>query len=505
MGLTLILAIPTPDVSIYLHHEEQTMQHMKLKLAAAVTAALLSTNVLADSWAVTQTTDINAASAETTVSQTKATASSVQGLNTVNFATSGGNTTAVSGTQDITPTAALTLQQTDANASSTQAGNYASAATIGSTTSGSETNLTQKFTGTAAVNLKQDTALTSTGNTQGMNVAKAGSIDDLRQELGASAGGQASTVTLTQNAAGSNTQAANVIDATTTITKATQYVKPGTQLILNQGGTSTGYQAANYAKATTLTGTAALTQTVDDGSHTNGTAVTQTTTGAAATQGLNMALISGTGSGKVTQNVKGKVAMGQGVAAEVGSPEVTAITVGAGSIQAGNYIKADAAGASLTSPVQNFGDDSDTVALTQNNGGSGTTQAGNMIDMNASTATLASPDQNLENGAKNITLTQISTTAGSIQAGNLIKTSSSTGAVNTATQDISTTGTLTLNQNQGAVTSLQSGNAVVVKGTGGGSIAQNGIATTLSMVQGATDKTTTGSFQAVNYVGSALN
>lgn len=534
MGLTLILAIPTPDVSIYLHHEEQTMQHIKLKLAAAITAALLSTNAMADTWEVTQTTTPGSS---TTITQDDAVASSgiasVQAMNATNSATAkikGTQTAAMAGNT-------LLLKQTGSTADSTQAANYAKAGTIGDTT-GTTTALTQKYTGTATIDLEQKTGdLSGVGNLQAVNAADAATVTSLTQNVGAVAGTPASAgtaVTLTQTTSGANTQAINNINATTALVTATQDVAPGSKLTLTQGGASTGTQAANRAVAASVTGT--LTQNVKVGTAiASEAALTQTTT-AAGTQALNMASV-GTVStgGSSVQSVKGQVTMKQGDTAKAGD----------GSLQAGNYLKVTGTTtAGVASATQNFGDGTADLDLQQKLSSAGTVQAGNIIDMGAAEGALTQGTQHIANTDKKLSLTQTGATSKGIQAGNLAKASSGTGSTTkidqdiatgaaavdiqqvggtnaiqagnlidtrvgvgatTATQAITTTETLNLAQN-GATTSLQAGNAVLLGGTGGGTVSQNGTVTNLALNQGTatTGGGVTGSFQAVNYVGDAL-
>ena len=487
------------------------MQHMKLKLAAAVTAALLSTTAMADSWTITQDAiPTGDATNGTTITQTTTSGGSVQSMNAVNL---GGDTTE-KGKQIVggTATNKLTFSQEGVASNSIQAANYANAGTIGATGTGN--TLTQGYGGTNELILNQTTTAGTPagGNTQAFNAVKTtgatGSVTSLIQSVGKTTAGtpdvttNATKVTLDQNAASSNTQAVNAILDTASIVEATQDISPSVKLELKQRQ-GTGTQAANFAQADS---SAKLTQTVKAGSE--ATNVTQTSTGK-ATQALNMAKVKAvTGADGVTQNVKGATTLGQGTAA-IADPVTPAVPVGNGSVQAGNYLQnASTSSGAISKVTQKFGDTTHDVGLTQYSSGGDETngktiQAGNYIDMGSSTGALTEGVQKIENGIKAIALQQTGSSGGATQAGNLLKTSSGATGAAAIDQTISTTNTLTLSQSATG-TALQAGNAVLVKGTGGGTATQNGTMTTLAMTQGNTGVTTSGSFQAINYVGSEL-
>ena len=166
------------------------MQHMKLKLAAAVTAALLSTTAMADSWTITQDTKPGS---NTTVTQNGATSTgSVQAMNAINgVANAAGTQTAAMTTKT------LTLKQEGTTTGSTQAANYVKGTNIGTDAS---TALTQQHTGTAAdasITLTQNPT-TGTGNTQAVNTAQ-GTTEIINLMQGAT---NSAEIALTQETAG---------------------------------------------------------------------------------------------------------------------------------------------------------------------------------------------------------------------------------------------------------------------------------------------------------------
>ena len=540
MGLTLILAIPTPDVSIYLHHEEQTMQHMKLKLAAAITAALLSTNVLADSWAVTQETTPGAA-AGTTMLQNGASGSvttgSVQAMNVVNSTTA-----TVTGTQDADMTAGdLTLDQAGATTNSTQAANYAKSLKIGDSTA-----FTQSHKGAKAITLNQADVASGgsapaasvgplgSGNLQAVNTAHAvGTGSDLKSLTQNVT--QAVSVKLNQTAGTANTQAVNNAETAEGSTSVTQNATPtGTDadLTLTQSGAGNKVQAANRMMGgTTKVGTVVQSA----GTNAKDTKMKQDGSGK-NTQAMNMAVVQGVTT-KVEQAVVGKVEMKQG---ETSTP-------GNGSLQAGNYFKSTGS-AEVTLAKQKMGNASvtDGITLKQTKGDGDatdgvTSQIGNLVDMSASTGALTKATQEMVSGATitleqsgavatatqagnavrlggtgaqtvgdvttpqtvsavTLDMDQNATTGKAIQAGNLIESASDSGAL-TGHQKIDVSGTWSMDQ-IGTSGGLQAGNAVVTDstGSGGGTITQKNASGSLVMKQ----TTATNSYQAANYIGKKL-
>ena len=454
------------------------MQHMKLKLAATVTAALLSTTAMADSWVVTQETKLGT---DTTVTQDAA-GTSTQALNAVNTETGIATGAFITGTQTATPATGkdFTLTQTNGTAGSTQAANSAKAAKIDPTAGG--VKFTQTYGGDKDILLNQTSALTGASNKQAFNAAEGGDINGLQQDVGAGA----KNVTLTQSNAVNNTQSVNTVIGAETLGGTIQEVLPTVKLELQQTA-GTGTQAANNVVATSIDG--ALTQTVTAGSA--ATLVNQKTTGASATQALNMTTV-GTGSAAITQNVNGVTTMTQGA---------TGAAPGASNVQAGNYVKSSGVATSISSLDQNFGSTDKAVSLTQTEAVTGTAQAGNMIDMASTTGALTSATQDIDTGNAAIGLSQTGSASGSTQAGNLIKTSSgAAAAVTSAPQTITTTGTLTMAQSS-TNTALQAGNAIITQVANGGGAA-NQLVDVGTLTQSQTS--TTGSFQAENYLGEAL-
>ena len=428
MGLTLILTIPTPDVSIYLHHEEQTMQHMKLKLAAAITAALLSTNAMADAWDVAQTSTVEDS---TEVKQQGATAGALQALNAVSSTTA-----TIKGTQDVNMGAnKLTLTQGGTTGTSTQAANYISAAALDSTNpvASATANVTQKSSGSGAIELNQkdtaavagppavDAATLGASNTQAFNMVKGHTVDKLEQLVTSSSTAiNLNQETTTGSSGGSptannNTQTLNNVETDTELGASVASVKQkassaGTITLSQKGAGIKQVQAVNRISAKTVTGT-------------------------------------------VLQDIQGELSLTQGDAA---GP-----TIGAGSVQAGNYLVSPGSVSGVTQTIGTSGTSKD-VTLTQNYSNGDATngaiiQAGNLIDSSAAGALLASTTQNLYTDGE-LTLAQAST-GKALQAGNAVLTGNS-ATTNAVTQNFGVT-TLAMSQT-GASGSRQAANYVGV-------------------------------------------
>lgn len=425
------------------------MQHMKLKLAAAVTAALLSGTAMADAWTITQGAT---AGSTTTITQEDG-SDAIQGMNVVNSGTA-----EVKGSQTSTSVGKLTLEQKGTTATSTQAANYLNVKTIdevAGTPSG--TAFEQEHLGTAAIELKQGAG---SGNTQGVNVAKANSITNLKQ----TADTVTATVALEQTSGGTNVQAINSAEATAagnplaggaigTLEQSAATAVTGTT-VLKQESTGTNTQAVNRAVAATTIGT--LTQT--SGKDGVGNQLTQTSGG--GTQALNMAIASHVTTSS-SQTAKGGANMKQGVTAAGTDAALTTA-----STQAGNYLKATSGVIETATQNLSTGDIADVVSLTQKAAFSGSIQAGNLIDVSASGAGLNSGTQNLgkSGSTADMTLSQTGASASSLQAGNAVLT-----GANTATA------------------------------TGGSTLGQTAHGFALAMTQTGSNN----SFQAVNYLGTA--
>lgn len=411
------------------------MKKLKFSLAIAVSAALISTSALADSWDITQ----NAApGSNTTMTQDGATQNqSVQAMNAINTAPA--VTTNVQGSQTATLQAhTLILDQAGTTETSTQAVNYLSTDTIGVT----GTAFTQDYTGTGTVTLNQDTATLGADNLQAVNTARGVTVTELEQ--GGSTANTASTITLNQDTSAANTQAVNNVTASTDLTKATQVAVATGNFSLNQDGSGAQTQAVNRAVGgTNAIGT--LSQTATGGS--SATTMNQLGTGV-STQALNMATGEGV-SATSTQTATGSLTMIQGA---------TGAAVGNGSVQAVNYLKSIDAGV-VASATQSLGSGADTISLTQHDSSTGTIQAGNLIDMTSGNASAA-----LTAGIQNITTTDALTlaqnnTGSSLQAGNGVLTNN-TGANTggTITQGV-TAGSLAMTQTSGS-SSIQAANYV---------------------------------------------
>ena len=407
--------------------------HIKLKLAAAVTAALLSTNAMADSWDVTQGTTVGH---DTEVKQNGASAGALQALNAVSSTTA-----TVKGTQTVDMGAnKLTLTQGGTTGTSTQAANYIATPTLDTTTLATNTtaNVTQKSAGTGAIELNQkDTAaVAASGSTPAVDAATLGA---------------------------QNTQAFNMVKGKT-VDKLEQLVTSGSTAInLNQETTTGSSDATPSANKNTQTlnnveanvtdaEVKAVTQKASTGSgSTTGIALSQKGAGIKQVQAVTR--ISGAKiTGTVNQDIQGILKLTQGGTA----------TVGAGSVQAGNYVVSTGAISGVRQTI-------------------GATSADKNVTL----------EQNYSNGND--------TNGAVIQAGNLIDTSVTGSSLATTTQNMYTGGTMTLAQTSTGK-ALQAGNAVLT----GNDSATNAVTQNFEVTQLAMTQTgASGSRQATNYVGVA--
>ena len=246
-------------------------------------------------------------------------------------------------------------------------------------------------------------------------------------------------IKLDQNTANANTQAVNSATATGTMVKTTQSATASTGFELDQAGAGNNVQAINKIAAS-ASGLGAVSQTVTGGSAI--TTLNQEGLGS-STQAMNMTT-GGDQDSTFNQIVTGSTTLTQGDGSSA---------VGNGSVQAGNYLNSTG---TVSSATQNFGSGSDDLTLLQRKSGSGT-----------------------------------------VQAGNLMKAVNLTGG----TQAISTSGTLSLRQEDTTAGALQAGNAFIINsGTNpvGGSVTQTATVGTLNITQ----SNAAGSFQAANYVGT---
>ncbi|QTR50524.1 hypothetical protein [Candidatus Thiothrix anitrata] len=325
------------------------MQHMKLKLAAAITAALLAGSVQAETWEITQTTTPGAA---TTMSQDGATAAgSVQGMNVIKSTTATVNQAATGTAQTAAVTGLTTLNQTGTTENSTQALNYISVDTIGATGA-----FAQSETGTLGATLNQ-TATGTGGNTQAVNTATAtteittltqsngGGPVELNQTAAAVDGIQAvnnaesavlgtidqdvtsTTLGLVQTGGSGKTQAGNRAVSEGAVTEITQTVTPSGAVTLGQNGTALSTQAGNLLD---LTGS--------DGALADGTQEFTATAGVTMTQGTTSAVETSVQAGNATltgaNNADGNVLVQSLSAATLAMTQTDATT----SIQAANYL-----------------------------------------------------------------------------------------------------------------------------------------------------------------------
>jgi hypothetical protein len=331
----------------------------------------------------------------------------------------------------------LILNQEGSTTSSTQAVNYSKSKTYGSDMGAPKKILSS----TAAVTLNQTAS--GTNNTQTINDSNATTLYGEGQEIASTV----TTVKMNQETTGANTQTINNAVATTKIDTLSQTAEVTSSFDLNQAGAGSQTQAVNRIMGGT-TASDYLTQTVTGGSA--ATTMDQTSTGV-STQALNMSSSIGI-SNKATQSSTGALKMTQGA---------SGAAVGNGSVQAGNYLRSTGVGV-----INNV-------------------------------------DQDLGSGDNAISLIQTASSVGTVQAGNIIdlQSSESAAALTASTQDITTTGTLTLTQTATGY-ALQAGNAILTSNGGantGGAGTQTIAVGTLAMTQ--TNGIT--SFQAANYVGIA--
>lgn len=389
------------------------MQHMKLKLAAAVAAALLSTNAMADSWAVTQSSTAGFAfSLGSTVGEITQdnSSSSLQAVNAINSNTAsvtGSQTTTVSGSNS------LRLKQTNGTTSSNQAANYMAAKTIGDASATGETGkFTQTTTGADAT-LTQESTLASgatgdTGNTQGLNVANAtaataadAKIDYLEQDANG-----VKAATLSQSGTSKDTQGLNIATSTGTINKVTQKASTTSAMGLTQSAGSKHTQAANMVNSTgtitsatqTANPTAATLQQTSTGGSTNlqaintvettGTAAAVTTVGQTASPSGAMSLTQSNGSSSTQAANRVKATGNVGSATQTAKPTSVSLTQsssGTNNLQAINTLDA----ASATSVTQEAATTTtgDTVLTQSGSAGTGNVQAANRTAITGAVAT----------------------------------------------------------------------------------------------------------------------
>lgn len=189
----------------------------KLSLAAAVAAALLSSQAMADAWTLTQEVTASTDSATVSLLQSEvagsdgnddtATSGSQQSMNTINLseATLDGSSQTVNLGSN-----AVSLTQDSATTNSGQFLNNATAATI--------TDLTQTATAVGNIGLNQNGGVGS-GNTQAVNQATAATaITSLKQSFGSATN---TTFAAKQEGADKNTQAGNLVNVGGSVTAAT--------------------------------------------------------------------------------------------------------------------------------------------------------------------------------------------------------------------------------------------------------------------------------------------
>ena len=448
------------------------MQHMKLKLAAAVAAALLSTNAMADSWAVTQSSTAGLAS-NGAITQDSSTGS-LQAINAIKSTTA-----SVTGSQTSTQTSKLKLEQKGTTANSNQAANYIETTDVGS--SGSQ--FVQTLNGDQDAELAQSavtsTANADTANIQGFNVAKGNTLVNLKQDANA-----VKTVTLSQSGTGTgSTQGVNVAKSTTTV---------GTieQTAATTGTAATGLEqtaaSGNIQAINTVESTGNATSVTQTATATNGTTLTQKGSGA-NTQAANRAVSGGT-IGTLTQT-----------AGTAGKSSNLYQGAGGGT-QALNIGKATGITSKSEQKANGVAtlDQGNTAGVMASVG----TQAGNALEATSGEIKLATQDFNAA-GTDSISLNQVGAKDGSTQAGNLINVSGAGASLTDGTQTIgksSPTVNISLSQNTASSKSLQAGNAVI---TGSGSTTnmakQYAYGNQLAMTQSGSSN----SYQAVNYVGVA--
>lgn len=377
----------------------------KIKLSLAITAALMSNTVFADSWDLTQTTILET---DTELTQTGTTSNgSVQSLNAINM----GDTSVIESlTNQTSEMDALTLKLTQSGSTeaSTQTANYAKAASIGDASG----TVTQEHIGVGNITLNQTTS--GTANTQAVNAAEATTtIANLTQEVNTT-----ETVTLEQSATGANNiQAVNA--ASGAVINLSQEVSPTVALDMNQAGESST-QAANLLDAAGKDVEVMQQDIIDTPTIT----LDQTGSGTSVQAG-NM--VSAANIDDMQQSIDGdSIDLTQGGAAAVGDS----------SVQAGNYL-VTTGDVALASQILGDGVD-DVIRLDQNKSGLGTIQAGNLLDASDVGAIIGDGTQAVI--ADSLTMTQDDTTT-ALQAGNAVLT----GGDGSVIQEI-TVGSLNMTQ-----------------------------------------------------------
>lgn len=236
----------------------------KISLVTTIAAILMSSNAMADSWTVTQSTDLTGATGPTLMQQTGTAATSRQALNNIHLDSTDGTIAATSLQEVKLNGQTLTLDQDGAGASNVQAANNAEAAIVD--------DLTQSVTATAAttINLEQGvTSATGDSNRQAINRVKSNDINatasgDLQQEI------IDSDISLDLKQAGAgkgNIQAGNLIETDGNIAAGTKQTVDVKAITMNQASVSKGIQAGNAIAigtgAVTTGGTTSQTFTTD--------------------------------------------------------------------------------------------------------------------------------------------------------------------------------------------------------------------------------------------------
>jgi hypothetical protein len=260
------------------------MKHVKTTMIASAIALSLGTaNVLADSWTILQTGNLNTNATTLTqnVNGSTGATGSVQAINNINLGNNG--VIDAGSTQDLNTSQNITFDQDSAGADNIQAVNNAVAPDV--------TGLTQTLTSgaTQTITFEQGVDATSdTGNVQAVNRVKATTVTALSQSI---TGTGNTTLDFDQapNGADQNIQAGNLIDVSTdgdTISTTDGDVSQTVNVLesnMEQNLTTTSLQANNalITPTTSSGGGGSITQTF-----TNGTlAMTQTGTNGSVQSG----------------------------------------------------------------------------------------------------------------------------------------------------------------------------------------------------------------------------
>jgi len=232
-------------------------------IASAIALSCGAGNVLADSWTILQTTNLNGSTTHTLTQNANSTASgttnSVQAINNINLNTTDGVINTGS-TQTVNMADNLTFDQDSAGNNNIQAGNNAVTLTV--------TGLTQSLAANATsttIKFEQGvTSATGTGNVQAINRVKATTVTSLSQSLT----GSALTLDFDQaNGADENIQAGNLIDASTVGDSLSTTAGNVTQTItvlnanMTQDSTAQSLQASNALITASGSGVGHITQT----------------------------------------------------------------------------------------------------------------------------------------------------------------------------------------------------------------------------------------------------